>query len=243
MQARRPDLRGIFPACKGVVRAIPYPVHRTKQSGADAERIAPRAHSNGKRAADTSGGHAVKLWHRTGPPLPVAPDVLPRDSLVALASLASSSLPSFGDVGTQARRATSAVAAQAETDGGDHTEPSVLVLPAWLEAELPRSVGRSAPPGPSRTTRPAADDLSSSSPPPSASTKQPSRAAPPGSAHPLCVEMEDITKNMRRPCLADLKVGLMTCGPDAAPAKQARSIERYPPQVISGYRITGLRVW
>lgn len=69
------------------------------------------------------------------------------------------------------------------------------------------------------------------------------RAAPPGSALPLCIEMEDVTSGMHRPCLADLKVGLLTSGPDASVAKQKRSLERYPPQVRSGYRVTGLRVW
>lgn len=55
--------------------------------------------------------------------------------------------------------------------------------------------------------------------------------------------LEDLCKDFSHPCIMDLKVGVRTWGPDASQSKIDSQKDKYAPQQVMGFRITGMRVW
>ena len=57
------------------------------------------------------------------------------------------------------------------------------------------------------------------------------------------LELEDLTRNFRKPCIIDIKVGKRTWDLAATAEKKERQIRRYPPQLVSGFRIVGMHLF
>lgn len=55
--------------------------------------------------------------------------------------------------------------------------------------------------------------------------------------------LDDLTLNYKSPCVIDIKMGQQTYEPDANANKKKREIRKCPYQVITGFRITGMKVY
>ena len=55
--------------------------------------------------------------------------------------------------------------------------------------------------------------------------------------------LEDLSSNYREPCVIDIKMGQQTYEPGACTSKKMREIRKCPYQVMTGFRITGMKVY
>jgi Inositol polyphosphate kinase len=55
--------------------------------------------------------------------------------------------------------------------------------------------------------------------------------------------LEDLASNYREPCVIDIKMGQQTYEPGACRSKKMREIRKCPYQVMTGFRITGMKVY
>ena len=55
--------------------------------------------------------------------------------------------------------------------------------------------------------------------------------------------LDDLTLNYVSPCVIDIKMGQQTYEPDADSSKKKREIRKCPYQVVTGFRITGMKVF
>ena len=55
--------------------------------------------------------------------------------------------------------------------------------------------------------------------------------------------LDDLTLSYVSPCVIDIKMGQQTYEPDATSSKKKREIRKCPYQVITGFRITGMKVF
>ena len=55
--------------------------------------------------------------------------------------------------------------------------------------------------------------------------------------------LEDLASNYREPCVIDIKMGQQTYEPGACLSKKMREIRKCPYQVMTGFRITGMKVY
>ena len=55
--------------------------------------------------------------------------------------------------------------------------------------------------------------------------------------------LDDLTLSYESPCVIDIKMGQQTYEPDANSSKKKREIRKCPYQVITGFRITGMKVF
>lgn len=55
--------------------------------------------------------------------------------------------------------------------------------------------------------------------------------------------LDDLTLSYKAPCVIDIKMGQQTYEPDANSSKKKREIRKCPYQVITGFRITGMKVF
>ena len=56
------------------------------------------------------------------------------------------------------------------------------------------------------------------------------------------LKLQDLTAGLSRPCIADIKLGTRTWSPGSSDRKRRKAIARYPEQLVTGYRFTGMRV-
>lgn len=54
------------------------------------------------------------------------------------------------------------------------------------------------------------------------------------------LKLENITKNLSRPCILDIKMGRRTYDPEASPEKIALEIAKFPPVMQLGYQFSGM---
>ncbi|XP_065063604.1 inositol polyphosphate multikinase-like isoform X2 [Rhopilema esculentum] len=57
------------------------------------------------------------------------------------------------------------------------------------------------------------------------------------------LKMEDLTKNLEKPCIIDIKIGKKTFDPFADPQKVERELIRYKYQAQLGFRVTGFKLF
>ncbi|KJE94385.1 hypothetical protein CAOG_005030 [Capsaspora owczarzaki ATCC 30864] len=57
------------------------------------------------------------------------------------------------------------------------------------------------------------------------------------------LKMEDTSASFRKPCIADIKMGIQTWGENASESKIAKEREKYPPQQTLGFRVVGMKVY
>jgi len=57
------------------------------------------------------------------------------------------------------------------------------------------------------------------------------------------LKIENLTFEMKCPCILDLKMGRQTYDETASPEKRAHEIAKYPPQAVIGFRIVGMKVF
>lgn len=55
--------------------------------------------------------------------------------------------------------------------------------------------------------------------------------------------LDDLASNYRSPCVIDIKMGQQTYEPNAKSSKKMREIRKCPHQVVTGFRITGMKVY
>ena len=55
--------------------------------------------------------------------------------------------------------------------------------------------------------------------------------------------MEDVTKRISHPCIADAKIGPITYDPDASPEKKQYELLKFKDLVKVRFRLSGMRVW
>jgi Inositol polyphosphate kinase len=55
--------------------------------------------------------------------------------------------------------------------------------------------------------------------------------------------LDDLATNYRSPCVIDIKMGQQTYEPNAKSSKKMREIKKCPHQVVTGFRITGMKVF
>eukprot|EP01138_Halocafeteria_seosinensis_P011455 gb/GECG01011700.1/.p1 GENE.gb/GECG01011700.1/~~gb/GECG01011700.1/.p1 ORF type:complete len:346 (+),score=27.19 gb/GECG01011700.1/:1-1038(+) len=57
------------------------------------------------------------------------------------------------------------------------------------------------------------------------------------------IRLEDLTEGYRKPCVIDIKLGTRTWDPLATERKRIRQMLRYPPQLVTGFRIIGMHIF
>ncbi|XP_022654234.1 inositol polyphosphate multikinase-like [Varroa jacobsoni] len=57
------------------------------------------------------------------------------------------------------------------------------------------------------------------------------------------IKIEDLVHGFELPCIADIKIGRVTYGPDATPEKIEKHESKFPPQRDIGYRILAMRIY
>ena len=56
------------------------------------------------------------------------------------------------------------------------------------------------------------------------------------------IQLEDIARKFKKPCIADLKMGAITYDPEASEAKKMRELAKYEYLHKLGFQIRGMRV-
>lgn len=57
-----------------------------------------------------------------------------------------------------------------------------------------------------------------------------------------CLCLENIASSFTNPCIMDLKLGKINCGPDSSAKKMEKSLKKWPLQRELGYRVTAMKV-
>lgn len=63
------------------------------------------------------------------------------------------------------------------------------------------------------------------------------------SGHIRYLQLDDLTKDFRRPCVLDVKIGAQTWDPDASAEKIHCERNKYPPLSSLGFRLLGMKVF